>query len=111
MLFPAPGTHVRAVHERYGGHGLQVVGVTTDSRAAVSDVQAFLEEFGVTYRILHDPDARSMDVFSAIGLPASYLIARDGTVLWTRLGEVREGDPDFEEALARAIDLDDEGNR
>jgi peroxiredoxin len=102
---------LQTVHERFSGRGLQVVGVTTDSRAAVPDVQAFLEEFGVTYRILLDPDARSMDVFSAIGLPASYLIDRDGTVLWTRLGEVREGDPDFEEALARAIDVDDEGHQ
>jgi peroxiredoxin len=102
---------LQTVHERYGGQGVQVVGVTTDSRAAVPDVQAFLDEFGVTYRILHDPDARSMDVFSAIGLPATYLIARDGTVLWMRLGEVREGDPDFEAALVRAVGAEDERHR
>jgi hypothetical protein len=66
-------------------------------------VRAFLDEFGVTYRILHDPDARSMDLFSAIGLPASFLIDASGVVRWTKLGEVREGDRKFERALSEAI--------
>jgi peroxiredoxin len=95
--------YLQSVHERYRGRGLQVVGVTTDARAAADDVQAFLDEFGVTYRILHDPDARSMDLFSAIGLPASFLIGADGVVRWTKLGEVREGDRRFERALESAI--------
>ena len=101
---------LQSVHERYAVQGLQVVGVTTDTRAAVGDVQAFLDEFGVTYRILHDPDARSMDLFFAIGLPATYLIGSDGVVVWTKLGEVREGDRGFERALQGALrDAEDEG--
>jgi thiol-disulfide isomerase/thioredoxin len=101
---------LQSVHERYASSGLQVVGVTTDTRAAIDDVHAFLEEFGVTYRVLHDPDARSMDLFSAIGLPATYLIGSDGVIRWAHLGEVREGDRAFERALAEVLeDVDDDG--
>jgi cytochrome c biogenesis protein CcmG/thiol:disulfide interchange protein DsbE len=91
------------VHERYAPRGLQVVGVTTDTRAAVADVHAFVEEFGVTYRVLHDPDGRSLDLFSAIGLPATYLIGADGVILWAKVGPVDEADEAFEEALDAAV--------
>ena len=94
---------LQTLHERYAPAGLQVVGVSTDTRAAAPDVEAFVQEFGVTYRILHDPDGRSMDLFSAIGLPSTYLIGSDGEVLWLRLGEVREGDRGFQEALSEAL--------
>jgi peroxiredoxin len=95
--------YLQSLHERHAPAGLQIVGVSTDTRAAAPDVQAFIEEFGVTYRILHDPDARSMDVFSAIGLPATYLIGGDGTVLWLKLGPIEEGDRSFESALEGAL--------
>jgi peroxiredoxin len=95
---------LQTVHEKYAPRGLQVVGVTTDTRAALPDVEDFLHEFGVTYLILHDPDARSMDLFSAIGLPATYLIGRDGIVLWARVGPVSEDDRDFEKALDEAVE-------
>jgi cytochrome c biogenesis protein CcmG, thiol:disulfide interchange protein DsbE len=91
------------VHERFAPRGLQVVGVSMDTRGALRDVERFIDEFGVTYRILHDPDGRSMDLFSAIGLPATYLIGADGIILWSRVGEVREGDRVFEEALDAAV--------
>jgi peroxiredoxin len=100
---------LQTVHEQYVSRGLQVVGVSTDTRAALADVQDFLDEFGVTYRILHDPDARSMDLFSAIGLPATYLIGTDGVILWAHLGPVDEDDRDFERALNDAVRGAEEG--
>jgi len=95
--------YLQDVHQRFGSRGLQVVGVSVDSRSGRRDVDAFLQEFGVTYQILHDPEMRSMDVFAAIGLPATYLIGRDGTVLWRRIGPVEEGDIEFERALEDAV--------
>src|SRR5690606_31870098 len=90
---------LQSVHERYAPRGLQVVGLSMDSRSAVRDIEAFMGEFGVTYRILHDPDNRAMDQFAAIGLPATYLIDGEGTIVWSRLGEVREDDATFHDAL------------
>jgi thiol-disulfide isomerase/thioredoxin len=96
--------YLQGVHERFGPRGLKVVGVSVDTRGAREDVEDFLDEFGVTYRTLHDPEMRSMDIFAAIGLPATYLIGRDGTLLWRRVGPVEEGDREFENALDKAVD-------
>ena len=73
-------------------------------------LHALGDELDATRAAVDTERMRYRALFDAVPDPVS-VIARDGTVLWTRLGEVREGDPDFEEALARAIDVDDEGNR
>jgi hypothetical protein len=38
--------------------------------------------------------------FLAVGVPASYLIARDGTLLWRHVGPIQENDP----VLTRLLD-------
>ena len=67
-------------------------------------MEFFLEENGVTYDILLDPDMVSTDVFAAIGLPATFLIDQEGIIRFKRLGPILEGDADFLEALERALD-------
>jgi len=94
---------LQSLYERYADAGLEVVGVSVDSRGARKDVEGFVEEFGVTYRILHDPAMLSMDVFEVLGLPATYLIAPDGTIRWKRLGPIDESDRSFEEALTTLV--------
>ena len=95
--------YLQRLHERFGGRGLKVVGVSVDSRAAREDVDDFVAEFGVTYAILHDPQMASMDVFRVLGLPATYLIGSDGVIRWKRMGEVREGDAEFERVLEELV--------
>lgn len=95
--------YLQSLHERFGPRGLQVVGVTVDSRAARKDVEAFVVEYGVTYRILHDPSMRSMDLFSVFGLPATYVIGADGTILLKRPAPVMEGDPELEGLLEEVV--------
>ena len=80
-----------------------IVGVSVDSPSALDLVIEFLEEMGVTYDILLDPEMVSTDVFAAMGLPASFLIDGDGVVRFTRLGPIAEGDPEFLEALEQTL--------
>jgi thiol-disulfide isomerase/thioredoxin len=95
--------YLQSLHEKLAPQGLVVVGVSVDAFGAERDVEEFMTEFGVTYQILHDPAMRSLDVFSAIGLPATYLIGKGGTLLWVRLGPVEPGDPEFERELTAAL--------
>jgi thiol-disulfide isomerase/thioredoxin len=96
--------YLQSVYEENRDRGLMVVGVSVDSPAALDSVKDFLEEMGVTYDILLDPDMVSTDVFAAIGLPASFLIDGDGVVRFTRLGSIAEGDPAFLEALEQTLE-------
>jgi peroxiredoxin len=95
--------YLQSLHERFSAQGLEVVGVSVDAFGARKDVEGFMTEFGVTYQILHDPAMRSMDVFWVAGLPATFVIGRDGTLLWAHLGPVETGNPGLEQALTDAL--------
>ncbi len=95
--------YLQSVYEENRDRGLMIVGVSVDSPSALDLVNDFLEEMGVTYDILLDPDMVSTDAFLPIGYPASYLIDGDGVVRFTRLGPIAEGDPAFLEALEQTL--------
>jgi hypothetical protein len=66
-------------------------------------VSTFVDEFGVTYTILHDPSMRGMELYQVLGLPATFLIDREGVLRWMRYGPIAEGDPDFLRALGDVL--------
>ncbi|MBA3889895.1 MAG: TlpA family protein disulfide reductase, partial [Gemmatimonadaceae bacterium] len=75
---------LEALHREHAPHGLQLVGVSIDDAGRTSDIRRFASEFGVTYTIWHDPDQRVMPSFSVIGVPTTFLIGRDGRLLWRK---------------------------
>lgn len=95
--------YLQSIYEENRDRGLMVVGVSVDSPSAFDLVEGFLEEMGVTYDILLDPEMVSTDAFAPIGYPASYLIDGEGVVRFTRLGPIVEGDPEFLEALEQTL--------
>ncbi|RMH11422.1 MAG: TlpA family protein disulfide reductase [Gemmatimonadetes bacterium] len=95
--------YLQSVYETYGPRGLRIVGVSVDSPGARRAAIDFMDENGVTYDRWFDPDGTGTGVFAAIGLPASFLVGRDGTLRWIRYGPILEGDRDFLGALERAL--------
>ena len=72
-----------------------MVGITVDSNNSLGAVERFLAEMEVSYDILLDPDMISMDVFAAIGLPATFIVDRDGVIRFMQYGPILEDDPAF----------------
>ena len=95
--------YLQTLHERYRDRGLRVVGVTVDTRGSADAVREFLDEFGVTYTILADPDMVSMDLYAVIGLPATFLLDRAGVIRHVVVGPVAEGDTAFDAALEAVL--------
>lgn len=95
--------YLQSLFDSYEEEGLRIVGVSVDPEVALEDVEAFIEEMGVTYDILLDPRGRSEAAFQARGLPNSILVGRDGTVLFSWLGPIEEGDPTFLQGLRQAL--------
>jgi thiol-disulfide isomerase/thioredoxin len=91
------------LHERYAARGLNLIGVSVDTRGAERDIQDFLQRYRMTYEIWHDPDERVSSIFLAVGVPATFLIAKDGTLLWKHIGPIRENDPGLMGALNGAL--------
>lgn len=95
--------YLQEVFEEQRDRGFEIVGVSMDTGDAADDVAMFVEEFGVTYTILHDPQMRGMELYQVLGLPATFLIDREGALRWMRYGPIPEGDADFLRALEDAL--------
>jgi cytochrome c-type biogenesis protein len=95
--------YLEEIYKEHVDDGLQIVGISLDTGDAAGDVGMFVEEYGVTYTILHDPQMRGMELYQVPGLPATFLIDREGTLRWIRYGPILEGDADFTGALEELL--------
>ena len=91
---------LRALQQRYENRGLALVGVSVDAAGNEDGIREFMKEFEMQYPVWLDPDERVTTRFLAIGVPASYLIDREGILRWRKTGPIAPGDT----ALAAAID-------
>lgn len=94
---------LQTLHERYAGRGLELVGVSVDARGEEETIRQFAKDFKMTYPLWLDPDERVQATFLAIGVPATYLIDRDGVLQWRHVGPVRADDPTLMRALEHAL--------
>ncbi len=90
---------LQALHQELEGRGLKVWGVSIDGGEANADVSGFINDFKMTYTVLRDPAERVLSVFRIQGVPASYLIDRDGVIRWRTIGPFKANDPQLQEAL------------
>ena len=91
------------LHARYQPRGLQLVGVSVDAAGEEPAIRDFAREFRMTYPIWHDPDERVSSTFLLVGVPGTFLIGKDGTLLWRRQGPIREGDTSLVSAIERSL--------
>ena len=95
--------YLEQIYQEQKERGFRVVGVSLDTGDAEDDIAAFMERYGVTYTILHDPQMRGLDLYQAPGLPATFMIDREGVLRWVRYGPILEGDADFLRALEELL--------
>lgn len=95
--------YLQEIYEQHRDQGFRIVGASMDTRNQAEAVRMFVDEYEVTYTILHDPTMRGMDAYQALGLPATFLIDREGTLRWLRFGPIPEGDPEFLAALESVL--------
>ena len=86
-----------------GGDGLRVIGLSLDRAGFEPEIRAFMEEFGVSYTVLRDPEMTAMDRYPVAGLPATFLVDRDGRITYALAGPLEEGNRAFESALGELL--------
>jgi cytochrome c biogenesis protein CcmG, thiol:disulfide interchange protein DsbE len=91
------------LHRARTPQGLRVVGVSINERGQEGAIRDFLRAFGVNYAIWLDPEDRISPTFALIGVPGTFLIGRDGTLLWSHVGPVNANDPGLNRALDEAL--------
>ncbi len=91
------------LNQRHAAAGLRIIGVSIDSPGEEDRIASYAKELGATYALWHDPDNRVSTTFLAIGVPASYLIGRDGVLRWRHVGPVTADDGPLNAALTAAL--------
>jgi cytochrome c biogenesis protein CcmG, thiol:disulfide interchange protein DsbE len=88
---------LQAAHEAWADEGLRVVGASIDRRTAAGQVRDFVQDHGITFTILHDAGSEVTRRFRTAGVPETFLIDREGTIVHRWIGEF---DPTGPEAAA-----------
>lgn len=67
------------------------------------DVQAFIEEYGLTFDVLRDPSGEIGQVYQTTGLPETFLIGRDGVINRKVAGGTLWDAPQYQELVNRLL--------
>lgn len=87
---------LQSVWETYQDRGVVFLGVNYRDAPAAS--QAFIQEFGITYRNAIDVRSRVSKMYGVTAVPETFVIDGEGKVAWVQIGEVTA------ETLARELD-------
>ena len=86
------------LYRAYKDRGLVVLAVSQD-QAPLATVRSFAEELKLSFPVWHDRDGLVGKQYSVPGVPASYLIGRDGRIAWRVLGEYNWYSPEAHAAV------------
>jgi cytochrome c biogenesis protein CcmG/thiol:disulfide interchange protein DsbE len=91
------------LHRTYAPRGLHVVGVSIDQGDQQQGIREFLQEYGASYPIWLDPDGEIQTAYSTMGVPNTFLIGPDGTVLWKHVGPVTADNPELVRLIEKSL--------
>ncbi|MGI8618609.1 MAG: TlpA family protein disulfide reductase [Gemmatimonadaceae bacterium] len=94
---------LQAIHEKYAARGLELVGVSVDTEGADNVIREFMRDFNMTYPVWRDPGERVSAQFHIVGVPATFLIDREGVLRWRKTGPIQPGDETLISAIEQAL--------
>ena len=94
---------LRELHAKYRDQGLELVGVSVDADGSDDAIRAFMKDFEMEYPVWRDPDERVSTRFLVVGVPATFLIDREGILRWRKTGPIQPRDSSLTAAIERAL--------
>lgn len=73
-------------YKQYKDSDAMILGVNLTNQDSVRDVEAFVQEFGLTYPILLDRDGSVGYLYQVNGLPTTFFVNRDGIIRTVLVG-------------------------
>lgn len=93
---------LEALHRDFGPRGLKVVAVAVDDPGFEQRVRDFVARKGLTFEILSEGSGKIESDYEARGIPATYLIGRDG-VIRKRVAGASDWNSDANRALVAQL--------
>ena len=72
------------LHREFSDQGLAVMGI--NAREGTATIREYAKELGLTFPVILDPSGRINSAYGVIGLPTTFLIARDGRAVALAIG-------------------------
>ena len=94
---------LQAIHVKYQPRGLELIGVSVDSDGSDDAIRSFMTDFRMTYPVWRDPDERISSQFLVVGVPATFLIDREGVLRWRKTGPIQPNDASLTAAIEAAL--------
>ena len=91
------------LYDKYKPRGLELVGVSIDANGSDEAIRSFMKDFRMTYPVWRDPDERVSAEFLVVGVPATFLIDRNGTLRWRKTGPIQPGESSLTAAIEKAL--------
>ena len=95
--------YLRRLYAEHHADGLEIVGVSIDARGEEDRIASFARELDMRYPIWIDPNQRVTATFLSFGVPASYLVDRQGVLRWKHVGVLRSTNGVFNAALEETL--------
>ena len=101
---------MQRLYEALSDTDFEILAVSIDAQAGQDDafgrpggdLQAFAQEMGLTFPILHDPEGRIERTYQTTGVPETFLIGRDG-VIYKKVAGGTEWDAPLNQDLVRRL--------
>ncbi|MGE5625433.1 MAG: TlpA disulfide reductase family protein [Bacillota bacterium] len=90
-----------AMEQKYAGDGLVIVAVNLDEQRA--DADKFLKDVPADFTVIYDSQGKLAERYRLIGMPSSFLIGRDGTVIKKHEGFFDTSPAQFEAEIRTAL--------
>ena len=92
------------LYQRYKDKGFKVVGVAVDDPGFEETVKAFVAKLGISFEILHEGSGDIERAYRARGIPATYVVGRDGRVRMIRQGAANWDAPEHYALIERLLE-------
>ncbi len=93
---------LEAIYKESAPKGLRVIAVSVDA-GSEDLVKRYVDHEKLTFPVVHDRDGKIQTKYQIMGIPATYLVGKDGHLLWQRTGGIHGATAEARTAIAAAL--------
>ena len=94
---------IEALYKDYAAKGLKVVAVSIDDPGTEATIRAFVQQYGLTFEILHDPQSKIVEAYDISGYPETFIVGRDGVIRRKLMSATDWNSPDARALIDRLL--------
>lgn len=92
---------MNAMQQKYSADGFVIVAVNVDERRA--DADQFLQEIPAVFSIVYDAEGKLAEAYNLMGMPSSFIIGKDGTIIQKHEGFFADSPVKYEAEIRAAL--------